>query len=162
MELKHRLSNIKKVYSHKESWPITIASALVMGYIFFLSTHIEQIWWNMGKLYTIAQITVQVLLVIFFGLNIALLWHKLKFAAKVNHTAEQAGSTILGSVLSILVSGCPACGLTIASYLGIATLFTGFPLFGLELKILGLLLLTYSILSLSKNMYVCKTKLAKA
>ncbi len=156
----NQLQSIKDVYSKKESFLITLFGALFLGGILFYFTSFEQIYWNIGALYAITQVVVQVLLSLLFGLNLALLWYKLRFVAESNNTGRETTSTVIGSVISVIVSGCPACGITLASYLGLATFFTAFPLYGLELKLLGLGLLMYSTNDIAKDMYVCKIKKA--
>jgi len=111
----------------------------------------------MGPLYLFAQVIIQIMLALLFGVNMALLWNKLKFTHKVTN---EATSITIASVLGLLVSGCPACGITLASYLGLASVFASIPLFGLELKLIGILLLLYSTYSLSKSMYTCKLNLS--
>lgn len=51
----------------------------------------------------------------------------------------------IGSFLSVIVSGCPACGITIASYLGLSTLFAGLPFLGYEVRIGGILIMLWAI-----------------
>ena len=154
MELRQKFKNIKDVYSRPASCVLTIVASLFMGYILFSFTFYELIVGNMGKQYADIQVAAQIILSILFGVNITLLWHKLSFAKQLS--AKEYGSTATGSVLGILVSGCPVCGITVASYLGIASVFTFFPFFGLELKFIGILLLLYSINYLSKTLYTCE------
>jgi hypothetical protein len=56
------------------------------------------------------------------------------------------------------VSGCPACSITLASYLGLAGVFALLPYNGLELKIVGTLVLIWSVYSNIKNLKVCSIK----
>ncbi|AJF60935.1 TPA: hypothetical protein HA239_03165 [Candidatus Woesearchaeota archaeon] len=155
MALKQRIEIIRSIYKHKEALPITILAGSLMAFVLFYFTYFEQIYWSMGKLYAYAQVIIQILLSALFGINIALLWFKLKFAASAN-SGKEIGSITIASVISIIVSGCPVCGITLAYYLGIASIFASFPLYGLELKIIGLLLLLYSTNLLAKDLYSCK------
>lgn len=145
---------IKEVYSQKESWPITIAASIFIGFLMFYFTDINLILGNMGVFYAYSQIILQVLISVLFGLNLSLLWHKLKFSSEF--ASKEAHTTTFASIISLLVSGCPACGITLASYLGMASFFSALPLAGLELKIIGAALLAYSTISLVNNMYVCR------
>lgn len=63
-----------------------------------------------------------------------------------------------GSITSVLVSGCPACSITLASYLWLASFFALLPYNGLELKILGTIILIWSVYSNIKNLTSCKRK----
>ncbi|MEK6916512.1 MAG: hypothetical protein AABW92_02095 [Nanoarchaeota archaeon] len=155
MKFKDRIETVKSIYKHKDSLPVTIIAGLLMASVLFYFTHFEQIYWNIGKIYAYSQVVIQILLSVLFGINIALLWYKLKFAASVN-SGKEIGSTTVASVISIIVSGCPACGITIAYYLGIASIFTILPLYGLELKMIGILLILYSTNMLVEKLHACK------
>lgn len=154
MKFSERLEIFREVFSRKESYLIFLVPSLIFGYFMFYFTNLELIIGNMGKIYAISQIFIQIMLSLLFGLNIALLWNKLRVSSEFS--SKEAHATTFASILSILVSGCPSCGITLASYIGLASFFSAFPLEGLELKILGLILLVYSNESLVRNMYVCK------
>lgn len=62
------------------------------------------------------------------------------------------------SITSVLVSGCPACSITLASYLGLASFFALLPYNGLELKILGTVVLIWSVYTNIKDLTTCKRK----
>jgi len=154
-----RKENIKRVYSANLPYIITIFSGFIISFIMFYFTNLEQIRWNMGINYTIFLIVIQILISILFGINMTMLWEKLHFSAKID--SNEAGSVSLATILSVIVSGCPACGITIASYLGLASVLSSLPLYGLELKIAGLILLLYSTDSLVKDMHTCKINFKK-
>jgi hypothetical protein len=122
----------------------------------FYFTYFEATFHNIGASYAYVQTFLQIALAVLFGINVAMLWHKLKFTAQFS--AKDANATTISAVFGIIVSGCPACGITIASYLGLASFFASFPLLGMELKILGVMLLLYSIDSLAKNLNACEIK----
>ena len=98
----------------------------------------------------------QGLISLFFGINLSLLYHKIKLSRNANY--KSSSSTVFGSFLSVLVSGCPACSITLASYLGLSSFLSALPFFGIELKIAGLGLLLYSTNYLAKNLYTCNTR----
>lgn len=64
----------------------------------------------------------------------------------------------IGSFTSVIVSGCPSCSITLASYLGLASFFTLLPYGGLELKIIGTLVLLWSVYTNIKDLTICKRK----
>jgi cytochrome c biogenesis protein CcdA len=153
-KLNSRIQDIKIVYSNKIAYIITLVFALLMTIALFYFTHYETIVGNLGKTYANVQVFIQAIIAILFGINITLLWHKFKLAKGFDVKAN--GSTALGSFFALLVSGCPACGITLASYLGLSSIFASLPWFGLEIKIIGLLLLAYSTNYLLKNINSCK------
>ena len=55
---------------------------------------------------------------------------------------DQSGSA-LGTFLGVLVMGCPACTITLASYLGLAGVLSGLPFYGVEANFLAVVLLLW-------------------
>ena len=135
---------------------LTILAGFVMGAILFKFTEYDLIVGNLGRVYANTQVISQVCISVLFGVNLSILWYKLKLASGIDARAK--GSTALGSVIALIVSGCPACGVTLAGYLGLASVFSVFPLYGLELKFVGLALLIYSTNYLLKNLNSCNIK----
>lgn len=148
-----QLNNIKSLYSQKDAWIVSIFSAIIIGAILFYFTNFELLSGNFGKAYAWTQVIVQVFIMGLFGINISLLYQKLKMAGSIK--ASEKGTTALGGFLGVLVSGCPACGVTIASYLGLASIFTAFPSLGLTIKFIGIFLMLYSVNSLAKSLFEC-------
>jgi len=160
MNLSQRLSNMKIAYSKTSSYLITIIAALLLELLQLSFTDFPTIAGNLGMTYAIIEGTAQVLLSLLFGMNIALLWYKLKLASSVN--VKEGGSTAIGSIIGIIVSGCPACSITIASYLGLASILSSLPFFGLEVKLLGIIIVLYATDSLAKNLTTCKAPIPVA
>ena len=99
---------------------------------------------------------------IFDIINIILIW---LFVASFSYKRRLFGTSIknnqsgwFGSITSVLVSGCPACSITLASYLWLASFFALLPYNGLELKIVGTLVLIWSAYSNIKDLTSCKRK----
>lgn len=156
MDINQIKSTLKDVYSNYGAYIATIIGAGLVSFLMFKFTNFDAMFYGKGPVYAYSQVILQIILAFLTGINVALLWHKLKFSAQFN--GKEAGATTLGSVFGVLVSGCPSCGITIASYLGLGSVLTQLPFSGTELKIVGLGLLLYSIHSLIKNMYLCETK----
>ena len=148
-----RLYNIRIAFNDKSLYLVTLGGTLLMAGLLFYFTDIPLILGNYGYLMGGLQIGAQILLALLFGINLALLWYKIKLAGQVNQ--KVTGTTMAGSILGVLVTGCPACGLTVASYIGLSGVLSALPLFGLELKIVGLALMASSIFMLSKNLHTC-------
>lgn len=154
MKIKQSIDNIKYVFSETKYILISLISSLVFGLIMFYFTNYDLIAGNMGLIYANIQIFLQIMFVLFFGINISLLFYQIKAAA--DHKSSGVGSTTLGSILGIIVSGCPSCGITLASYIGLSSFLSSFPFYGIEIKIIGLIILIYSTYSISKNIGQCK------
>ncbi|MEK6926237.1 MAG: hypothetical protein AABW50_03080 [Nanoarchaeota archaeon] len=64
----------------------------------------------------------------------------------------------IGVFLGALIPGCAACGIGLVSFLGLGAGFLTFlPYDGLELSILAILILGFSITKITREMYFCKT-----
>ena len=63
-----------------------------------------------------------------------------------------------GLFLAAFAPGCVACGVGLASALGIGAGFLSFfPYDGLELSIASITILVFAVVRVTKNMYICKT-----
>jgi hypothetical protein len=154
MVLEKQLDALKQVYSKSSSYVITLFSSLILAAILFYFTEYELISGNIGIFHANAQVVIQLILALLFGINIAIFWYKIRLVSGVD--AKAKGSTVTGTILAVLVSGCPACGVTIAGYLGLASIFSALPFFGLELKVIGIILLLYSSNYLLNKLNFCK------
>lgn len=90
---------------------------------------------------------------VFFGLSVYKIVYFTSFEKK-------DGAGILGSFFSILVTGCPACSITIATYLGLSSLISGLPFVGLEIRTLGVIMLIASTAYVYRTLYVCHRRSA--
>ncbi len=156
MNLREKLTNIIRCYRQIDSWLISIIGALVLSYIFNRYTSFDLITGNIGRTYAITTISLQYMISVLFGANIALLWNKLKVMNKINR--KEFGGTTAGSLMGLLVIGCPTCNMTLASFVGLGSFVSVLPFAGLELKIASLALLLYSINSLAKSANICEVK----
>ena len=108
--------------------------------------------------YAIFNILATLILGFLLGINVVLIFYRFKEIKKYNN---ESGTGIFSSVLSLFGAGCPVCSFTILSLI-IPGLSTGFslailPLKGLEIQIIGIIILLLSIYILTKE-NVCKIK----
>lgn len=146
-----KLINFKFAYQKPENYIITLGSALVLALIMFYFTDYSSAVGNLGLWHANTNVALQIILALAFGININLLITKLKLAS----ITKEGSTSAFGALLSILVSGCPACSITLASYLGLSSILAAFPLFGLEIKIIALAILAYSTNDLLNNLTKC-------
>ncbi len=146
------IDNIKQVFNQKKYIAVTVITALIIGYFMFYFTNYDLIEGNMGHLYANLQVLLQLLFSVLIGINVSLLFYQINTAS----AAKGAGSTAIGSILGIIVSGCPSCGITLASYIGLASFFSFLPFYGIEIKIIGVFVLVYSTFSISKRIGKCE------
>lgn len=150
-------NNFKDVFSKWYSQLTLVITTILIGSIFIYFTNFELIAGNFGHTYLWWQIIMQLLITILFGLFIPISLYKfLEFNSfSIKENVSSGGGTFLG----LLVAGCPACSVTLATYLGLTSLVTLLPWYGLELKIIAIPLLVYANISLLKNLKVCKIKM---
>lgn len=107
---------------------------------------------NMGVLHANAEIILDVIIALLFGININLLYMKIKLSS---FTKRATGASAVGAFFGILIGGCPSCSITVASYLGLAGILGAFAYSGLLLKSLSVLLILYSSWYLLKTLTTC-------
>ena len=154
MNVKQKLNNLKLAYSKRATWLATIIAAVFIGGFFYYFSNFELVSGNLGRIHAVIVLASQYLITILFGLNVGLLTNKLITVSAVNQGTY--GTATLGSIFGILVVGCPACSIGLASILGLSAFLVALPFFGLEFNILAVALLIYSTNSLLKVGNTCK------
>ena len=139
---------IKDVLKQKPFGIIGIISGISLGILYYfltldmalthMTTEIELL-----PMYKIASITLTVIVAILAGINIALVAYNIK--TQRNKNMKNGTSAILGGALTAFTPGCPACTTSLSAVLGIVGGLAIFPLQGLELKLVSIGALTFSI-----------------
>ena len=147
--------NILHVLSVRKYIAIAIVSALLFLSAIIYFTKFDVMLGNLGILHTAAYSILNGLVAILFGVYLALLIHGLNETKSLS--LRKLGTGVIGAGSSVLVTGCVACSVTLASYLGLASVLTALPFYGLELNVVGVILLSYSIKKLSDDKpKICK------
>lgn len=79
---------------------------------------------------------------ILFGVNIELVFRKMKFLAAYGNLHVTIGT----GLITIAATGCASCGLSIASLVGLGGVLALLPFHGLELYVVSIIILTVSLL----------------
>jgi len=137
-----------EVFSHKRNVFFGLSCAFIFGVVLYIQSRIPEIFGNLGLLYATTEILLLTIISILFGINITLLVDRIKLSRQTSKAS--VGSTSAASLLGILFSGCTACGLTLASYLGLGSFATLLPWYGNEIKLVAIALLLYSIFRLAQ------------
>lgn len=146
--------NFKEVYSNKNYIIFTFITFTLIYTLFHYFTNSTIIKGNFGGLYLYTTILFQVIISLLFALFLPISIYKyVKFS---NFSIKENSTSAFGTFLGILVAGCPACSITLASYLGLASIISFLPYYGLELKIIAVPLLAYSNYSILKDLNTCK------
>jgi len=139
---------IKDVLKQKPFGMIGIISGISLGTLYYfltlemalthMSTEIELL-----PMYMTASITLTGIVSVLAGINIALVAYNIK--TQRNKNMKNGTGAILGGALTAFTPGCPACTTSLSAVLGIVGGLAIFPLQGLELKIVSIGALTFSI-----------------
>ena len=140
---------IKDILKQKTFGMIAIVSGFTLGMLYYfltlelalrhLSTEIELL-----PLYMAVSISLTVIVAVLAGINIALVAYNIKTQRNMN-MKKNGTSAILGGALTAFTPGCPACTTSLSAVLGIVGGLAIFPLQGLELKLISIAALTFSI-----------------
>jgi hypothetical protein len=95
-----------------------------------------------GLIFTLISFGLGFLISIFLGFYSAMFLYKYDLVIK-NNISNTTGS-FFGGIFGVLGAGCPGCGFTILSALGIPLGLAGLPFKGLELKFVGFFILLMS------------------
>ena len=139
---------IKDVLKQKPFGMIGIISGISLGTLYYFLT-LEMALTHMSTdielmpLYMATSITLTAIVAVLAGINIALVAYNIK--TQRNKNMKNGTSAILGGALTAFTPGCPACTTSLSAVLGIVGGLTIFPLQGLELKIVSIGALTFSI-----------------
>jgi len=156
-----RLKKIKDLLKQKSYFKIFLMTfifyLILSGYLIYYFFNGFYLFFNYSiKYYPWLNILFTLILALLFGINLALIIFRFKEVRKYNN---ESGTGIFTSVLSLFSAGCPVCSFTILSFLipGISVTFSLaiLPFKGLEIQLLGILLLIISIFILTKE-NVCK------
>ncbi len=156
LNLNDFFNNLREVFSNFR-YLIFFLVTFGLFYLFFeLITNHDLIKGNLGLAHFYINYILQLLIAIFFASFLTFFVYKyVKFSS---FDSKNSATSFIGTFFGILVAGCPACSITIASYIGLASLISLFPYHGLELKILGLLMLIYANYSSIKDLNQCRLK----
>ena len=139
---------IKDVLKQKPFGMIGIISGISLGILYYFLT-LEMALTHMATemellpMYMTASITLTVIVAWLAGINIALVAYNIK--TQRNKNIKNGTSAILGGALTAFTPGCPACTTSLSAVLGIVGGLAIFPLQGLELKLVSIGALTFSI-----------------
>lgn len=155
--MKHKLRILKErlfeVFSEFAFILLFLVFSILLYWFFVSQTFDELIIANYGLIYYNVVWITQYILIVLLSLFLVLFLYKIYYFSKFDIKGDSSGS--FASIIAILVSGCPACSITIASYIGLAGFLSLFPYDGLELKFLGIILLLYAIYSTLMTLHEC-------
>ncbi len=155
-KLKKEFKNLKKVLFSPGSLLAIIVSMLWIGYLFYCFNNSENIIWNMWYAFYIIELALKIWITILFWLFIWSTFYKIMYFSKFKK--RHIWIWWFASFFWILASWCPACSISIASYLWLTGIISTFPFSGIELKVLSFMMLLYVVYATLSTLEVCKIK----
>ena len=128
---------------------IGIVSGLILGityYFLTLGMAFSHVTADIEFLpvYMMTSISLTGIVAILAGINIALVAYNIKIQ-RSNNIKKSKVSAFLGGTLTAFTPGCPACTTSLTAVLGVVGGLAIFPLQGIELKLISIAALTFSI-----------------
>jgi len=148
------LNNFLRIFNKKSSFFLLILGVLIIWYPSYYFTESLQIIGNLGETFYYTEITLSIAISILFWLFLASSFHKFRYFG-----AKNTWIWWIGAFLWVIVSWCPACSITLASYIWLASIISILPFYWLELKFLSVFMLIYANYSIIKNLEVCKVRI---
>lgn len=132
----------------------------MFGIIYYFS-NFELTHNNLGSYFLLLEMSTSFLTVFLSGIFFGLTAYKIGYFSHVAHTKKTGFFGTIGSFFSILVTGCPACSITLASYFGLSWIFAGLPFLGYEVRIVGILIMGIATFYTWKHLEVCEIQKPK-
>jgi hypothetical protein len=131
-------SKLRNVLVSPVFWiSFALAGSLLSAFVYHF-VNAELIRNNLGERVLWVELAVSGATVVLGGLFFGLTVYKIGYFSHAAHSGKSGAFGAAGSFLSVVVTGCPACSITVASYLGLSSLFAGLPFLGYEVRIFGL------------------------
>ena len=147
------LENIKKLWKSIIFYIWFIIGLAIIAIPSYYFTNKDLIIWNLWYSFFYQEISLTIIISILFGLFIWASLYKIKYFSVWKTTWW-----ILGGFLWVLITWCPSCSITLASYLWFTALLSISPEQWLWLKIISVIILIYVNYDIIKNLETCKLK----
>jgi len=135
---------------------ISITLGAVFWYLTFSFTPLPKYLVMYGTSFTVTTVTLGSVIAVLTGINTAMIICRKQMTGSLGFK-KNTGSTACGTIAGAVASGCPICTMPLLGVFGLGGAFALFPLQGLEVKILGILVLGISLYWTAKNVKVaCK------
>ncbi len=128
---------LRKPFYGSISIILAIALSILYYYLTLANMDINNAVDTIGLPYIVASFTLTFIASTLAGISISLMLYRIRY--------KLTPSTAVGSILPVFTPGCPACTTPLTTILSIIGGLALFPLQGLELKIISVAALTFSI-----------------
>tara|TARA_B110000438_G_scaffold131936_1_gene128046 strand:- start:444 stop:935 length:492 start_codon:yes stop_codon:yes gene_type:complete len=151
-----KIELISNVLTMRKYAMIGITSGVGLGIIYYfltmsmLPTHFD-VAVELAPHYILTSIVLTVIISTLAGINFAMMGYKINQMKKMN-SVKTNSSAIFGGVFAAFTPGCPACTAPLAVILGAVGGLSLFPMQGLELKIISVGVLIFSIYWIARGL----------
>ncbi|MHA7733193.1 hypothetical protein [Nitrosopumilus sp. S6] len=151
-----KLQLIQNVLGMKRYASIAIISGTGLGIIYYfltmsmLPSHFS-VEVEISPTYIITSIALTVVISALAGINFAMMAFKMK-RMKMMNSVKANSSAVLGGAFAAFTPGCPACTAPLAVILGAIGGLSLFPMQGLELKFVSVVVLIFSIYWIARGL----------
>lgn len=151
-----RTKNLKTILTNKSG---RITGSIAITILLFLE-HRQldrlRLIGNFWKTYAYTHLISYMIMTLLFGLFVAGSTTKRKRNMIIQPANQAKGR--LGWLLGVIIAGCPTCSITLASYMGLASLLSLLPFGGIELTFLSIGLLIRVNYTLIRDLNTCSRK----
>ena len=147
------LKNLREVLVSPFALLRWIIAWCIVGIVWWYFMDIELIVWNQWHVIAYTEITLFILFILLFALFIAISVYKVLYFSA--NQWKQLSIWSIWSFFAMIAVWCPACSITLASYIGLASILSVLPYGWLELKIVWIIVLLYAVISSLKSLHVC-------
>lgn len=147
-------SNIMRIIQDPISlirWSFVV---LCMSLLQYRQFDFQLVVWNLWLAFAWAEIILYVVTTVLFALFVMAQTYKIRCFGRWQK--KKTTGWLLGWIIGIVTVGCPACSITIASFVGLSWLIALLPFEWLELKVLAIVLLLRANYMLLKDLMICK------
>lgn len=159
------LDKLKSILSVRKYLLWTIFSSIVLFGVYWILTFMYTYKYSLvvyaqmnGNVFLIFSLILNLVLALLIAVNISVIMYKLDLRKSLNKTSvgKQETASLGGTVAGVVSSGCPTCGALIPALFGSSLGLGLLPLKGLEIKLLGIGILTLALYAGTKNIGKCE------
>ena len=161
--MKQWWGNFMKIFTDSVAWGTGLLGLVITVWLGWYFSDLDLTKGNMGGTYAYGELVLYGIFVIAFVVFISATIYQIRYFSQFETEEKKNKKTGIlggiGSFFSILVVWCPACSITLASYIWLASLMSLLPWNGMELKILGAWLVIWSAWSTVNKLETCQMKI---
>lgn len=148
------IDNLLKVIKDPVSLLRWSTVVLLMSLLQYRQFDFQLVVGNLWLLFAWTEVVLYILVTLLFALFVMAQTYKIRYFGREQKKKSTGG--FLGWVIGIITVGCPACSITIASFIWLSWLIAILPFEWLELKVLAVVLLLWANYTILRDLIICK------